>query len=1507
MRGVGRNRLRRGAPAIVRLHGLGLRGLGLRGLGLLGLGLLGDGGNEAGRQARELTGGDLDLSLESDVTVGAHPDDDRADRRGHGLSHGRGPHLAAVDHDLCAVDVDLDDEPPDVRADRGERRFERRAMSSDPRIIQRHRITKAIVRVHPVSESLLGQRPLRERPRAAVELVGRAEVFGGRRVVLCATRREPRRHVLFGAGLCLNERSRRRQPQREPNASEPSQHAGILHHRRATFARSRTETIRGPGQTVVFALARELIPSCGVSATVLDLRLSIALSGGAAYDEAQELVLDLPNEAMTQTRMNGQRPQRWLVRRAHFTHELGQLFRCELLLSRREELPQAPPPLDQSMFDKIQNQLDDLKTGNDGIGAAEDALGNNNYGDLSQYNPYDPNGIPRDAINYASSWINYVDRVVDDVGNMYDAVDDAFTDWSSVQEDIFQISSAAPWQPEAPPSPATFMGTFRSLRIARRDSPNGLLLHGRWISGIVTEFEDVQILQDGTRIVRVVIEPRLRLLELRRNHRIFEQLDAIAIIEKIFDEASIYRGAFDYTAVTQTLPKREQCIQYGESDLDFVMRLLSEEGLIATFDMHHNAERIRVAPPEALSMGHQLLALSPDDVPLPNIPNGTPANAQNQELFWGLRVKHALAPTKTAHRAFDFSHRPREPLAGEAVSADGFESGLASAAELSHHDFPSRADFEYDPDSGTQTSSVDLDREAELHLRALRKGTKTWSGRANTVTLLAGQIANVTATTSSATAQYSAPFNPHRRLLITSVESFAEPTNSFPDGWLPPRPMRFGMSQETFAAFITAVEASVPFVPDRIAPPTIDGFQTVVVQSGVQKPEETGDQIGVDALGRVRARFAWDRRGMVNGERAMSYPIRVAEPWAGNGWGTTFLPREDMELVVSFLNGDPERAIALGAVHSFLNRAPRERPHLEIVDKDNHMADESVNGDDQRLHYKKEHSIKQTEEHFINMIRTRTHPAKNGTPKRKFGYHELSFDDTPRKERVRIHSEGQLLETVEEKHQTSVGRDQMNIVQGDQTEEITGDMTLHVIGNRDKRVHGHERERVDGDQTIVVRGQKNLDVEKDQTRTVTENESLAIAKRRMMEVSGHRRTVVDGPEDTRKVGGNAKAKVGGAYELAGNPYSGTALEESGGDSEGAPGMEIDEDGNMTMSGGEDGELNLHAKGDEDEGSVSLDAETISIRGATAVRFECGDVYLELSDAGIEMYAPKTIHFAAGATSLGIVPKSAALHTNMASEATDGNPMTTHFDMKLNDDVTPGVMIQTDSFYVSSGTAVISGDKVIVQEGDDEPYPWLSPEDHEELQGRVAELERRVAEARREVRKAEIKRDTKRIQYRTAASARRAAALAIEIDQGADSELRDAFEELREAERNVQEKNRRVQAAQVALNRARDRGDELRDEQAELDEARQEQQKARQRLDEANQNVEAQKADHADAIRKYEEAKAREERASRELTQAQDELVEKRAELDRLRRELAEARQLAAEANQAPPEAEAEAS
>ncbi|MGH9742760.1 MAG: type VI secretion system Vgr family protein, partial [Candidatus Acidiferrum sp.] len=216
---------------------------------------------------------------------------------------------------------------------------------------------------------------------------------------------------------------------------------------------------------------------------------------------------------------------------------------------------------------------------------------------------------------------------------------------------------------------------------------------------------------------------------------------------------------------------------------------------------------------------------------------------------------------------------------------------------------------------------------------------------------------------------------------------------------------------------------SVPYRPHRTTPkPLMQGSQTATVVT------KKGDEILTDKYGRVKVRFHWDRetqrkkKDIPDEERSCF--IRVSQPWAGTNWGAVFLPRVGQEVIVDFLEGDPDQPIITGRVYNGDNMPPYKLP-------DN-----------------------QTQSGIL----TRSTPKGSSST-----FNEILFEDKKGSELLRIHAELNKIETVEADSVEHIGHDRKLIVENDQKEHVKNNKHLHVNQNYNVKIEGDHNYHVQGD------------------------------------------------------------------------------------------------------------------------------------------------------------------------------------------------------------------------------------------------------------------------------------------------------------------------------------------------------------------------------------------------------------------------------------------------------------
>jgi type VI secretion system secreted protein VgrG len=256
------------------------------------------------------------------------------------------------------------------------------------------------------------------------------------------------------------------------------------------------------------------------------------------------------------------------------------------------------------------------------------------------------------------------------------------------------------------------------------------------------------------------------------------------------------------------------------------------------------------------------------------------------------------------------------------------------------------------------------------------------------------------------------------------------------------------------------------FRPPRLTPrPVVQGSQTAEVV-GV-----AGEEIFTDKYGRVKVQFHWDREGKRN-ENSSCW-IRVSQPWAGKGWGSVSIPRIGQEVIVDFLEGDPDQPIVIGRVYNGEQMPPYALPAGGVVSG-----------------------------------------VKSNSTKGGGGYNEIALDDTKGTELIRIHGQYDL-ETV---------------IEHDRKETIKHDDALKVGNHRSKNVANNETVAVGGNRQASVQKNETLSVGGNRNQSVSKNEAIDVGENRTQSV-GKKESVSIGDDRTQEVAKNDKLEVGKALTV----------------------------------------------------------------------------------------------------------------------------------------------------------------------------------------------------------------------------------------------------------------------------------------------------------------------------------------------------------------------------------------
>lgn len=510
---------------------------------------------------------------------------------------------------------------------------------------------------------------------------------------------------------------------------------------------------------------------------------------------------------------------------------------------------------------------------------------------------------------------------------------------------------------------------------------------------------------------RIELRSWFWLLSKRANARILQDKPVLEVLDAVIEDSPVKRlKKLKTDQVAGRHEPHRYCVQFQESDYDFLSRLLEEEGIYYWFDAHdapgtmHLSDNSAVAH-EALPAVGTLRYISQSASQAPRQAEitrwvsarrfDTGKHAAADSNFKAIRKK--VGATIDASDDHELADLEVFEFPGDYFTPDGAETAAKvrgdelMARRDRHWAFTSWPDvaagrtfkFEGDPD-GVHDGEYIVSGCTMVVAHPGYEGMGLADAAASVVPLLQRLLAE-------------------DAVNAVSLDMAQELVEAHPDLVRPGR--------GACAFLLTLHPVAMPFRPPRLTPrKPMPGPQSAIVVG------PKGDELHVDEFGRVKVHFHWDRYDESN-EKSTCW-VRVSQPWAGKGWGGYFMPRIGQEVIVDFLNGDPDRPIVIGRMYN----------------------------DDQPIPYKSP-----TQSGF----KTRSTPGGDST-----NYNEIMFEDKKGEEALNVHAEKNMSTSVENDDSTTVGHDQSITVENDRT--------VHTIGN--------EKREVDKDQRNIIHQHQHTDV-----------------------------------------------------------------------------------------------------------------------------------------------------------------------------------------------------------------------------------------------------------------------------------------------------------------------------------------------------------------------------------------------------------------------------------------------
>jgi type VI secretion system secreted protein VgrG len=541
---------------------------------------------------------------------------------------------------------------------------------------------------------------------------------------------------------------------------------------------------------------------------------------------------------------------------------------------------------------------------------------------------------------------------------------------------------------------------------------------------------------------RAQVVPWLWLLSRASNCRIFQKKSVPDILKDVFRK----HGTSDFQdSLNGSYPQRDYCVQYMETDFNFVSRLMEEEGIYYFFRHEQDKHTLVLCDgvgAHSTTAGFESIQYFP--------PSDNAVREDDHINDWLL--SQSIQTGKLAHTDYDFT-KPRTSLqAQHAVSRDHPKS------DYEHYEYP-----------GGHLTVSEGERYAQRRLESIQQLHERITGSGNVRGLTVGSLF---------TLEGYPRDDQNREYLVVSTDYHLKG----PD-------YESGVSSGDGDAHVDfeAVPSKQPYRSPLESPKSrVAGPQTAVVVG------KAGEEIWTDEYGRVKVQFHWDREG--KRDENSSCWVRVSQLWAGKNWGAMHIPRMGQEVVVDFLEGDPDRPLITGRVYNAAEMPPYALP-----------ANQTQSG-----------------------VKSRS--SKGGSAD---NFNEIRFEDKKGSEQVYIHAEKNQDIMVENDETHTVGHDRTKSIKHDESTTVGHDRTESVgnnekiaIGvNRTETVGSNEDIAIGSNRSIQVGASETATVALQRTHTVGVNESISVGAAQEITVGATQATTV-GADQSTNVGANRSISVG---------------------------------------------------------------------------------------------------------------------------------------------------------------------------------------------------------------------------------------------------------------------------------------------------------------------------------------------------------------------------------------------
>jgi type VI secretion system secreted protein VgrG len=549
----------------------------------------------------------------------------------------------------------------------------------------------------------------------------------------------------------------------------------------------------------------------------------------------------------------------------------------------------------------------------------------------------------------------------------------------------------------------------------------------RYFNGMVSRMSAGVMNARDLRSYRVEVVPKLWFLTRTANCRIYQNRSTKDIIKSVFREFGISDLQDDTTG---SYSPREYCVQYRETSFNFVSRLMEDDGIFYFF--HHDNGKHTLVLADARSAFRDCVENSV------RVSGGT------------------LAPNHITSWEHQYEYRSGRWTVTDYNFETPSTSLLASTNTILS--LPNISSYEIFDYPGLYSRKADGTAEVKVRMAEEEAPYDVVVGTSECCTFTPGGKFRLE--------DHEIP-SELGKYVITSTMHTATDTS-----------YENTAQESTYSNSFTCIPDSVAYRPPRITPkPFVQGPQTAVVVG------KSGEEIYVDKYGRVKVQFFWDRLGKK--DENSSCWVRVAQHWAGKNWGTIFNPRIGQEVIVDFLEGDPDRPIITGRVYNAEQMPPYPLP--------DNMTQSGV----------------------------KTRSTQGGSPA---NFNEIRFEDKKGSEQLLIHAEKDQSIEVEHDETHWVGNDRTKTIDHDETSHVKHDRTETVDHDETITVHNNRTETVDKDETITIHGSRTETVDGDETITISGNRTETVSMDETITINGGRTETVS-QDETITIGGGRTETV----------------------------------------------------------------------------------------------------------------------------------------------------------------------------------------------------------------------------------------------------------------------------------------------------------------------------------------------------------------------------------------------